>query len=296
MTFKRFGIVAGLTGMMWIMVGAEPAPSGSAQGEPSGGYEVHDKRRPQPPLVEPGTFSSQEKPGTPPSDAVVLFDGKDLSRWSSAKGGGGEAPWKVENGEMVIAPRTGPIQTKDQWGDQQLHIEWMEPKGTEGKSQHRGNSGVFLMGLFELQVLDSYQSETYADGMAGALYGMHPPLANAARPQGEWQVYDVIFRAPKYDGDKLVEPAYMTVFLNGVVVQDHANLLGPSSHKALVKYPDKPLPSKGPLQLQDHGNPVHFRNIWVRPLAVNPPTPTAPAGDNYYGKEEEEQQRAKKKS
>src|SRR5215203_6215270 len=147
MLVKRFAVLAGVAGMAWAVVGAEPAsPSAATESEPAGGDEVHDKRRPQPPVVTPGTSSSQDQPGTPPSDAVVLFDGKDLSKWTSAKSAGQDAPWKVENGELVIAPRTGPIQTKDHWSDVQLHVEWMEPKGTEGTSQHRGNSGIFLMG------------------------------------------------------------------------------------------------------------------------------------------------------
>jgi hypothetical protein len=250
-------------------------------------FEVHDKRRPQPPVVTPGTPSTSEQPGKPPSDAIVLFDGSDLSKWTSEKNSGGDAPWKVEDGNLVCAPHTGAIKTKDQFGDVQLHIEWLEPKGTQGRSQGRGNSGVFLMGLYELQVLDSFESETYADGMAGSLYGQYPPLANAAKPQGEWQIYDVIFRAAHYENGKLAKPATMTVLFNGVVVQDHMKLLGPSTHKQLTTYPSEPLPEKGPLQLQDHGNPIRFRNIWVRPLAEKPKAPTTSAGENYYEKEHE---------
>src|SRR5439155_3433208 len=138
--------------------------------------------------------------------------------------------WKVENGDMVIAPRTGAIVTKDKFRDVQLHVEWMEPQGIEGRSQGRGNSGIFLMGLYELQVLDNYKSETYADGMAGSIYGQFPPLANVTRPQGEWQTYDVVFRAPTYRDGKVAHPATITVFLNGVLVQDNAHLIGPTKH------------------------------------------------------------------
>ena len=267
---------------------AAPEKSGGAaaaqQQVPEGGYEVHDKRRPQPAVVTPGTFSTQEQPGTPPSDAVVLFDGKDLSKWQSAKGG--DAPWKVDNGALVVEPHSGMIQTKEQFADVQLHVEWMEPEGIKGRSQGRGNSGIFLMGLYELQVLDNYQSETYADGMAGSIYGQYPPLANATRPQGQWQVYDVVFHPPKYEDGKVARPATETVFLNGVLVQDHTQLIGPTEHQKLTTYPSEH-PAKGPLQLQDHGNPVRFRNIWVRPIPTpeeHPVAPTKSAGDNYYEK------------
>ena len=243
-------------------------------------YEVHDSRRPQPAVVTPGTASTQEQPGKAPSDAVVLFDGKDLSKWESNKGGS-EPKWKVENGELVVEPRSGNIQTKDEFRDVQLHIEWLQPKGTEGKGQGRGNSGVFFMGVYELQVLDSYNSETYADGMAGAMYGQYPPLVNAARPQGEWQTYDAVFRAPRYEDGKLVKPARVTVFFNGVLVQDNVELIGTTKHKGLATYP-KEHPEKGPIGLQDHGNPQRFRNIWVRELKEeNPKPPVKPAGENY---------------
>jgi hypothetical protein len=243
-------------------------------------YEVHDMKRPQPAVVTPGTASTPEQAGKPPSDAVVLFDGKDLSKWESEKDKSA-ARWKVENGDMVVEPKTGAIQSKEEFGDVQLHVEWMEPKGTEGKSQGRGNSGVFFMGLYELQVLDSYNNETYPDGMAGSMYGQRPPLVNAARPQGEWQTYDAVFRAPKYENGKVVQPARVTVFFNGVLVQDNAELLGPTKHKALATYPSEH-PAKGPIELQDHGNPLRFRNIWVRELKGDAPKPPVkPAGATY---------------
>jgi hypothetical protein len=291
-------VAAAVAGVLLAAVGAASAQdAASATGEalppsppaavvpPQGGYEVHDARRPQPPVVAPGTFSTQAQPGKPPGDAVVLFDGRDLSKWKSAKGGG-EAKWKVENGELVVAPRTGPIATKEEFADVQLHAEWMEPTGITGRSQGRGNSGIFLMGLYELQVLDSHDSETYADGMAGSIYGQYPPLVNATRPQGEWQVYDVVFHPPVYEGGKVVQPATETVFLNGVLVQDHTQLIGPTKHQQLTEYPTEH-PAKGPIQLQDHRNPIRFRNIWVRPTpkaSEHPVPPTKSAGENYYEK------------
>ena len=166
------------------------------------GYEVHDKRRAQPPVVTPPSPSTQEQAGKAPSDAVALFDGTDLSNWKSEKGGDAPAPWKVVDGSIEIAAKTGAIVSKDQFADCQLHVEWMEPQGITGKSQGRGNSGIFLMGLYELQVLDNYQAETYADGMAGSIYGQYPPLANATRPPGQWQSYDVVFQVRGREGDQ----------------------------------------------------------------------------------------------
>lgn len=243
------------------------------------GFEVHDMKRPQPAVVTPGSASTQDQPGKPPSDAIVLFDGKDVSKWA---GKNGEAEWKVDQGELVVKPGSGNIQTKDQFADVQLHMEWLIPEGTEGKSQGRGNSGVFFMGVYELQILDCYNNETYPDGSTGAMYGQYPPLANACRPQGQWQVYDVIFRAPKLDENgKVIKPATMTAILNGVVVQDHSEFIGTTAHKALAAYPDKH-PAKGPIGLQDHGNPLRFRNIWVRELNPEKPKPAVkPAGEGH---------------
>ncbi len=229
---------------------------------PGGKWTVHDGRRPQPPVVDPGTASTREQPGRPPSDAVVLFDGRDLAQWECAQGG--PAKWKVADGCMEVVPKSGSLLTKAHFGDCQLHVEWAAPVIGEGKGQGRGNSGVFLMNLYEIQVLDCYQNTTYADGTTGALYGQYPPLVNACRPPGEWQTYDVMFLAPRFDGNRLVRPAFMTVIHNGVVVQYHRELQGPTMHKKLACY--KPQPPAGPLQLQDHNDPVRFRNIWVRPL------------------------------
>ena len=230
---------------------------------PGGKWHVHDSNRPQPKVVTPGTFSTQEQPGKPPSDAVVLFDGKDLSQWRNAKGE--PSKWIVEKGEMVTAQKTGDNWTKQEFGDIQLHIEFCEPTPPVGHSQGRGNSGVFLMGRYELQVLDCFENQTYPDGQTAALYGMHPPLVNACRKPGEWQTYDIAFTVPRFDKDKkLIAPAYITVFHNGVLVQNHADYLGTSGHKTLAKYTAHE--PTGPIKLQDHGNPVRFRNIWVRPL------------------------------
>ena len=230
--------------------------------QPNGKWHVHDGSRPQPTVITPGTFSTQEAPGKPPSDAVVLFDGTDLSKWRKEKGE--PAGWKVENGYMVVTPKAGDIFTKDEFGDCQLHIEWSAPNPPKGESQGRGNSGIFFMTNFELQVLDSYQNVTYPDGQAAALYGQYPPLVNASRRPGEWQVYDVIFTAPRFSGGKLETPAHITVMHNGVFVHNHTALLGPTGHRMIGTYtPQEP---KGPLKLQDHGDPVRYRNIWVRPL------------------------------
>ncbi len=217
-------------------------------------------RRPKPPVVEPGRALTES---SAPADAVVLFDGKDLDAWQSA--GGGKAAWRLSDGAFEVSPGAGAIQTRESFGDVQLHLEWASPNPPRGASQDRGNSGVFLMGKFELQVLDSYKAETYADGQAGALYGQYPPLYNATRPPGEWQAYDVAFHAPRFDKDgRLTEPARFTVFLNGVLVQNNEMLTGNTSWIEATPY--EPGVDHGPIQLQDHGHPVRFRNIWLRKL------------------------------
>lgn len=237
---------------------------------PDGKWRVHDSERPYPVVVTPGTFSNQETPGQPPSDAVVLFDGKDLSHWQSqgANGTLGPPKWKVENGYLEVAPKTGGLVSKEKFGDCQIHVEWASPTKIEGKGQGRGNSGVLIMGKYEIQVLDSYQNPTYSDGHASALYGQYPPLVNALRKTGEWQVYDIVFEAPRFEGDKLLKPAYATVFVNGVVVHNRQALLGPVVWRDLAKY--EPHEAEGPILLQDHSNPVRFRNIWVRRLGPYP--------------------------
>ena len=220
---------------------------------------VHDRSRPVPRIVDPGGG------GRPPADAVVLFDGKDLSKWHAQKGGG-PAPWKVEGGYFEVVKGSGWIETVDSFGDCQLHLEWATPSPAVGEDQDRGNSGVFFGGgRYEVQVLDSYNNVTYADGQAGALYGQYPPLVNATRAPGEWQTYDIVFHGPRFDaGGKVTRPATLTVFLNGVLVQDNQALTGPTAHKARPPY--EAHAEKLPLSLQDHDHPVRYRNIWLRPL------------------------------
>ena len=221
-------------------------------------WQIHDPDRPVAPVITPGDASHA------PSDAVVLFDGKDLSNWTGEKGA--PAGWTVENGYMVVKAKTGPISTKESFGDCQLHIEFATPSPGVGESQERGNSGIFPMGLYEIQVLDSYQNKTYADGQASAVYGQYPPLVNASRPPGQWQTYDIIFHGPRFaEEGKLVRTARVTVLHNGVLTQDNVELTGPTAHKQRPPY--KAHPAKLPLTLQDHGNPVRYRNIWIRELS-----------------------------
>ena len=234
-----------------------------ANAQPDPKYKIHDESRPLPPIVTPGTFSTPDTPGKPPSDAVILFDGKSLDKWVSQDGS--PAKWKVENGYAEVVARTHNIHTKDSFGDCQLHIEFMEPTPPHGESQDRGNSGVYLMNTYEIQVLDSYENKTYADGQAGSVYGQYPPLVNASRPPGQWQSYDIVFHGPRFDpGGKLLRPARVTVFHNGVLVQDNVQLTGPTEHGERPPY--KPGPDNAPLALQDHGAPVRYRNIWIREL------------------------------
>jgi hypothetical protein len=245
--------------MMW----RRPEQVNFAQHRDPKDWPIHDMDRPRPPVITPATASTQERAGQPPSDAIVLFDGKDLSKWESVKGGA--ALWKVAGDYFEVVPKTGGIQTKQGFGDCQLHVEWMAPDPPRGQSQDRGNSGVFLMGLYEVQVLDSYQNDTYPDGQAAALYGQFPPLVNACLPPGKWQTYDIVFRAPRFDADgKLLRPARVTVLHNGVLVQDNVELMGPTTHKARPPY--KAHADKLPISLQDHDHPVRFRNIWIREL------------------------------
>ena len=230
--------------------------------QPDGKWHVHDPARPQPPVVTPGATFSQN--AAPPSDAIVLFDGKDLSCWRDKKTGG-EAPWKVEDGVMISAK--GDIVTTNQFGDIQLHLEFREPTPPKGDGQGRGNSGVFFMGQYEVQVLDCYGNKTYADGGTGGLYGQHPALANACRPPGEWETYDIIFTAPRFGANgEVVSPAYATVILNGVVVQNHQAFRGATNWKSPGVYTAHA--AELPLALQYHNNSVSFRNIWVRPVPM----------------------------
>src|SRR3989441_13279186 len=199
-------------------------------------WKIHDPERPLPPVVDAGTSSTQDSPGRAPSDAVVLFDGKDLSKWAHKDGTA--AKWKVESGYLETVPKTGYIYTRDSFGDCQLHVEFAEPTPPKGESQERGNSGVFLMGLYEIQVLDSYQNKTYADGQAAAVYGQYPPLVNASRPPGQWQSYDIVFHGPRFAKDaKLHRPARVSVLHKRVLVQDNVQLAGPTAHGARAPQP-----------------------------------------------------------
>ncbi|MGB8959560.1 MAG: DUF1080 domain-containing protein [Candidatus Aminicenantales bacterium] len=232
------------------------AAAGAAQDQ----WPVHDMDRPMPPVVTPGPAGP---PLAPPSDAIVLFDGTGLGQWTDAKGQ--PAKWKVENGTMEIVPKTGGIRTVKGFGDCQLNVEWMAPSPAKGMGQDRGNSGVFLMDLYEVQVLDCYGNTTYADGMTAAIYGQYPPLVNACRPPGEWQTYDIVFHRPRFDKDgQVFAPARMTVFHNGLLVHECAALTGPTAHKARPPY--KMHADKLPISLQDHDHPVRYRNIWLREL------------------------------
>lgn len=248
----RLGIAAG------SMMGFSEA----AAAQPAKDWPIHSMERPKPRVVNPGPYTA---PSPPPSDAVVLFDGRSLDRWRADDSTKGPARWKIVSGAIEIVPGTGGIVTSEGFGDAQLHIEWMAPSPARGTGQDRGNSGVFLMGRYEVQVLDSYGSDTYADGQAGALYGQYPPLVNATRPPGEWQTYDIVFRRPRFDArGALLAPARLTVIHNGVLVQDAVTLSGPTGHHERPPYVAHA--DALPISLQDHGHPVRFRNIWVRSL------------------------------
>jgi len=272
-----------LTSIPWLP--AADAPTAKAAPDvprqramaPGGQWKVGDTNRPRPRVIQPAAF---ESPGQPPSDAIVLFNGSDLSKWEADQGEGVPTKWVVKDGAMECVPGSGQIRTKEKFGDCQLHLEWAAPANVSGSGQGRGNSGVFLMGKIEIQVLDNYDNPTYADGFAGSMYGVFPPLANALRPPGEFQTYDIVFRRPIYKNGEAVDPGYVTVFLNGVLVQDHATLEGINGHMARSK--PGPLGDVGPLKLQDHGNPVRFRNIWYRPL---PPRASEGGTDGYLSTE-----------
>ncbi len=233
----------------------------SSQKIPGQPWRIHDALRPRPVMVTPGKMDS-----LPPSDATILFDGSDLSNWCH-RGGDDELfepEWKIVDGCLEVEPRTGSLYTIESFASCQLHIEWMIPEGTTGVGQGRGNSGIKLMERFEVQVLESFGSKTYADGQAGSIYGQYPPMVNAVRKPGQWQSYDIFFQAPKFEDDKLIRSASMTVLHNGVLVQLHRVLPGPTGARE-PKY--SPLQPAAPIMLQDHGNRIRFRNIWLRTLA-----------------------------
>ena len=231
-------------------------------------WHVHDSERPRPPIVTPGSTFSQLAPA--PSDAVVLFDGKNLDRWTDSKGA--ETKWKLGDGYFETVKGTGMIRTKDKFTDFQLHLEFSTPQPAVGTSQGRGNSGVMINGMYEVQILDSYENLTYADGQAGALYGQQPPLVNASKPPGQWQTYEIIFESPRWNpAGELVKKAAVTVIHNGVLLHHRQEYFGRTDgiggipHKTLGTY-GTPHPPAVFIELQDHNNPVRFRNIWVREI------------------------------
>jgi len=247
------GVLAATGGSAWCEVKGE---EGTPQ-LPDVPYRVHDGSRPQPPKVETAGAVSIKAP----SDARVLFDGGKLDAWTV---NGKEAAWEVKDGTLIASPG-GEIQTKDSYGRVQLNIEWRIPADRKVSGQGGGNSGVFLMGMYEIQVLESHGNLTYPDGQAGALYGQKPPLVNASAPHGEWQSYNITFEPPVYEGGKVAKPAVATVIHNGVVVQHAEPFLGPTRFREVASYPAEH-PETGPIRLQYHGDPIEFRNIWVRPL------------------------------
>jgi len=242
-------------------------------------WHVHDGNRPQPKVIGPPTESTNELPGKPPSDAIVLFDGKDASKWGGGDNGKG---WKLENGALVAGKQD--LMTLDSFGDCHLHIEWSAPKPPKGSGQGRSNSGIFMFGQYEIQILDSFENKTYPDGNAGAIYGQYPPLVNAMRPPTEWNIFDVVFTAPRFKDDKTLDkPAYVTVMHNGVLIHNHAKILGAANHRKLGEYAFHA--EKGGILLQGMNSGIRYRNIWVRPTtgydnkpigaaeAVKPPKP-----------------------
>lgn len=228
-------------------------------------WPQHSLDRPKPRVVEPGAGYTI----APPSDAIVLFDGRSLDQWASE--GGTPPRWRVESGAFVAVPGSGTLQTKASFGDVQLHIEWASPSPAKGTGQDRGNSGVFFSdGRYEVQILDSRDNATYADGQAAALYGQFPPLVNASRRAGEWQSYDIVFHRPRFGANgAMTSPARFTVFHNGVLVQDNMELVGPTANQSRPPYTAHS--ARLPISLQDHGHPVRFRNVWLRDLEQEPP-------------------------
>lgn len=224
-------------------------------------WRIHDASRPQPPVVAPGATV-----GAPPADATILFDGTSLAKWAhNRKGQLVDVEWPIRDGYFETGAGSGSIVTREAFGSVQLHLEFATPATVSGFSQGRGNSGVILMGRYEIQVLDSYENQTYADGMAAAIYGEHPPLVNAARKPGEWQTYDIIFEAPVFKGQTLVRPAYFTVLWNGVLVHHRRPVMG-STSSTTTPHAYTAHDSELPLTLQDHSNPVRYRNVWIRRL------------------------------
>ena len=271
---KRFAWAAAFAGLATLgcTASAEDKPGYTDTPMlPDGKWRVHDPDRPYPAVVTPGAG-----PGAAPSDAVVLFDGTSLDAWQPQA-----TPWPVANGAMTATPPASGeggngLTSKESFGDVQLHLEFRSPNPPRGTSQDRGNSGVYFMERYEIQILDGHDNATYADGTVGAIYAWKPPLVNASRPPGEWQSYDIVFERPRFAADgKLLRPAYVTVFLNGVLVQNHQAFLGPTTWRAVAKY--EPHGDSAPIHIQDHKSPVSFRNIWVRRL------PEAAASHDFEG-------------
>jgi hypothetical protein len=246
--------------LLGLITLAGVALNAAAEEKTNSGYLIHDMERAPAPAVTPGTN------GGPPADAIVLFDGANLNEWRTEDGA---APaWLVQDGYLQCVEGADDIFTKRNFGDCQLHIEWASPADPAGKiDQDRGNSGIFFMEKYEIQVLDSYQSRTYSDGYAGSVYAQYPPQVNATRPPGEWQTYDIVFHRPRFKKDgSLRKPARITAFLNGILVQDNVTLTGPTGW--LQQKPYEAHADEMSLKLQDHDSPVRFRNIWIRPLAT----------------------------
>ena len=256
----------GAAALRVIAADAEPKREGYTDTPmlPGGKWHVHDPNRPLPPVVTPGATFSHMAPA--PSDAVVLFDGKDLSKWVNEHGK--DVTYPVRDGYMECDRANGRIRTRDEFGDFQLHLEFATPAKVEGKGQGRGNNGINIYGRYEIQVLDSFDNPTYADGQCGAIYAQRPPLVNASKPPGEWQTYDIVWEAPHWDeSGKLTKKAYLTVLQNGLLLHNRQELIGTTPYRQLGNY-DKPHPPKGPIELYYHGNPVRFRNIWIRPIKL----------------------------
>jgi hypothetical protein len=257
-TMKRVALCVMCVGVLGRSAAAQqregPRPPGAQ-------WNVHSWSRPRPPVVDPGPESP---PVPPPADAVVLFDGHDLSQWQMQRDSS-TAKWTIRDGIMEVVPGTGSMMTRRAFGDVQLHIEYSCPTPPHGESQERGNSGVFLMTHYEVQVLDSYQNDTYPDGQAGAIYGQTPPLVNPVRPPGQWNVYDIVFHRPRFGADGgVLQPARITVFMNGVLIQDNTTITGWTVNMQIARY--RPHADRLPIALQDHENPTRFRNVWAREL------------------------------
>lgn len=253
---RRFVFLSAAAAFLQRAVGAVTVPTIK--------WKTGDRSRPLPAQVNPGVPGTPEHAGTAPSDAVVLFAGKDLSAWQH---GDSKPPkWTVSDGYFQVAAKTGDLITKQAFGDCQLHVEWASPDPPQGTDQEPGNSGIYMMSLYEIQVLDSYRNKTYADGQAAAIYCQYPPLVNASLPPGQWQTYDIVFHGPRFGGDgKLLRAASVTILHNGVLVQDNVTPTGPTDY--MKRPPYRSHAEKLPLLLQDHGQPVRFRNIWIRELA-----------------------------